>query len=84
MADITDRKEVRELVAATKITKTEDPCACFGFKDIEFVLDHGEVISINYKDDFFDTYISYENPWRLQAKPSYKFRNLIRKHLKHV
>ncbi len=84
LAEITDKKEITELVESTKITKIEDPCACFGFKDIEFVLESGEIISINYKDKMYDTYISYENPWGFQAKPSYKFRKLIKKHLNSV
>jgi len=84
LADITDRKEIQELIESTKISKVENPCACFGFKDIEFVLDQGEIFTINYKEDFFDTYISYKNPWHFQAKPSSKFRSLIRKHEKNV
>jgi hypothetical protein len=84
LVEISDMKEIQEFVSSTKISKIENPCACFGFKDIEFVLEHGEIFKINYKDDFFETYISYENPWHFQAKPSSKFRSLIRKHVKNA
>jgi len=78
---ITDRKEIARFVKATKITDVKGLCACFGDLDVVFVLKSGKSIYLNYKSGGSHRYISYENPWNVEAFPSPAFQQLVEKYI---
>jgi len=80
IASISDPKEVGQFVNATRITRFEDPCACVGMVDVEFISNTGETNSLNYNRT--DSYIKFKNPWGLQAKAPKEFMKLVATHAK--